>query len=165
MSVVVLMGSDSDFEQVKPCIDVLQEFGISWQARVMSAHRTPAKLHAFIKEVEATTKVFICAAGGAAHLGGVVASLTVKPVLGIPILGSSLAGADSLYSFVQMPGGIPVATLGIGKSGAMNAGLLAAQILALADENISLKLKEHRCKMTEDVAAKDGKLQDKIKVY
>ncbi|MBF0243754.1 MAG: 5-(carboxyamino)imidazole ribonucleotide mutase [Planctomycetes bacterium] len=163
MSVVVLMGSDSDLDQIGSCLEILKQFSVAFEARVMSAHRTPERLHEFVAEVDAKTSVYICAAGGAAHLGGVVASLTMRPVIGIPILMSQLGGADSLYSFVQMPAGVPVATMGIGKSGAKNAGLLAVQILALSDPELSEKLLEHRKKMKEEVAFKDECLQKKLK--
>lgn len=163
MAVVVIMGSDSDLEQVSPCLEILDKFAVAYQARVFSAHRTPAQLHNFINKVEAKTGIYICAAGGAAHLAGVVASLTVKPVIGIPMLGQSLAGADSLYSMVQMPAGVPVAVMGIGKSGAGNAGLLAVQILALSDARLRRKIVRHRIKMARTVIAKDKSLQNKIK--
>jgi 5-(carboxyamino)imidazole ribonucleotide mutase len=160
--IAILMGSDSDLEQVRPCLQILKSFGIPAKAKVCSAHRTPEALHNYIKETEANTEVYIAAAGGAAHLGGVIASLTTKPVVGIPILGSSLGGADSLYSFVQMPGGIPVATMGIGKAGAKNAGLFAAQIIALKDADVAKKLTEYRVNMAEEVGGKDVKLQEKL---
>lgn len=162
MSVVVLMGSDSDLDQVRPCLQVLKDFSIDFKARVLSAHRTPEALHQFVEDIDDETTVYIAAAGGAAHLGGVVASLTTKPVIGIPILSSALGGADSLYSFVQMPGGIPVATMGIGKGGAKNAGLLAVQILGVGSEDIREKMKEYRKKMQTEVATKDEKLQQKL---
>ena len=162
MSVVILMGSDSDLDQVRPCVQVLKNFGVPAKVRVLSAHRTPDALHSFISECESETSVYMCAAGGAAHLGGVVASLTSKPVIGIPILMSTLGGADSLYSMVQMPGGVPVATVGLGKAGAKNAGLLAVQILSLSSPELSAKYAEYRISMAEEVAAKDEKLQSKL---
>lgn len=162
MSVVILMGSDSDLDQVRPCLQVLKDFGVSYKARVLSAHRTPGPLHKFIDEQDDKTSVYVCAAGGAAHLAGVVGSLTLKPVLGIPIQTSSLGGEDSLYSTVQMPGGIPVGTMGIGKAGAKNAGLLAVRILALGDDELAKKLVEYRSGMAEEVGEKDKKLAKKL---
>ena len=162
MSVVIFMGSDSDLDQVRPCVQVLKEFGVPAKVRVLSAHRTPEALHHFVKEVDALTKVYICAAGGAAHLAGVVASLTSKPVIGIPILMSTLGGADSLYSMVQMPGGVPVATVGLGKAGAKNAGLLAVQILSLGDSLLASKYADYRKNMASEIQAKDAKLQAQL---
>lgn len=162
MSVVIFMGSDSDLDQVRPCVQVLKDFGVATKVRVLSAHRTPEALHHFVNEVESQTKVFICAAGGAAHLAGVVASLTAKPVIGIPILMSTLGGADSLYSMVQMPGGVPVATVGLGKAGAKNAGLLAVQILSLGDPQLASKYAEYRKNMAREIQAKDAKLQAQL---
>lgn len=158
--VAILMGSDSDLETVRDAIDVLKKFGISHEARVLSAHRTPEALHDYVATSDA--KLFIAAAGGAAHLGGVVAALTTRPVLAIPI-SSALNGLDSLLSMVQMPGGVPVATFAIGKSGAKNAALFAAQVLALSDPALAAKLAEDRRKMAEEVAAKDRALQDRLK--
>jgi|SaaInlStandDraft_1057018.scaffolds.fasta_scaffold126458_2 5-(carboxyamino)imidazole ribonucleotide mutase len=163
MSVVILMGSDSDLDQVRPCVQVLKDFGIPSTVKVLSAHRTPSALHDFIEEIDSKTSVYICAAGGAAHLAGVVASLSPKPVLAIPILMSTLGGADSLYSMVQMPGGVPVGCLGIGKAGAKNAGLLAAQILSLNDAKLAEKYNAFRADQAKQVAAKDVKLQSKLK--
>ncbi|MBF0197667.1 MAG: 5-(carboxyamino)imidazole ribonucleotide mutase [Planctomycetes bacterium] len=162
MSVVILMGSDSDLDQVRPCVQVLKDFGVEAKVRVLSAHRTPEALHHFVEEVDGNTSVYVCAAGGAAHLGGVVASLTSKPVIGVPILMSTLGGADSLYSMAQMPGGVPVATMGIGKAGAKNAGLLAVQIISLSSPELTEKYKEYRVGMAAEVAKKDAKLQAKL---
>ena len=158
--VAILMGSDSDFDQVKTALPVLEELGIGYKVRVLSAHRTPKELHDFVENSPA--KVFIAAAGGAAHLAGVIASMTTLPVLGIPIGGTSLSGLDSLLSTVQMPGGIPVATFSVGKAGAKNAAIFAAQILASSDEALAEKLRSHRTEMAKKVLEKDQALQDKI---
>lgn len=158
--VAILMGSDSDFDQVKTALPVLDELGIGYKVRVLSAHRTPKELHDFVENSSA--KVFIAAAGGAAHLAGVIASMTTRPVLGIPIGGTSLNGLDSLLSTVQMPGGIPVATFAVGKAGAKNAAIFAAQILASSDEALAEKLRSQRTEMAKKVLEKDQALQDRI---
>lgn len=157
--VAILMGSDSDLEVVQDAVDTLKRFGVAWEARVLSAHRTPDALHEYVRKSDA--KIFIAAAGGAAHLAGVIAAITPKPVLAIPIP-SALNGLDSLLSMAQMPGGVPVATFAIGNAGAKNAALFAMQILAVADASIAKKYDEHRRKMTEDVAAKDAALRKKL---
>lgn len=159
-NVSILMGSDSDLEVVQDAIDTLKKFGVTWEARVLSAHRTPGPLQEYVAKTDA--RVFIAAAGGAAHLGGVIASLTTKPVLAIPIP-SALNGLDSLLSMVQMPGGVPVATFAIGKAGAKNAALFAVQILADSDASLAKKLAEYKRKMAEEVSAKDESLQKKLK--
>jgi 5-(carboxyamino)imidazole ribonucleotide mutase len=158
--IAILMGSDSDFDQVKTALPVLEELGIGYKVRVLSAHRTPKELHDFVENSSA--KVFIAAAGGAAHLAGVIASMTTRPVLGIPIGGTSLSGLDSLLSTVQMPGGIPVATFAVGKAGAKNAAIFAAQILASSDEALAEKLRSQRTEMAKKVLEKDQALQDRI---
>lgn len=148
--VSILMGSDSDLEVMKEAAKVFEEFEIPYSLCVLSAHRTPERLSEYIKEAESSgVEVFITGAGGAAHLPGVVASFTIKPVIGIPIKSSFLDGLDSLLSIVQMPKGIPVATVGV--NNAKNAGLLAMSILSLKYLDISDKLKEYRAKMKEDV--------------
>jgi phosphoribosylaminoimidazole carboxylase PurE protein len=158
--VALLMGSDSDLPTVREACTVLETFGVPFQARVLSAHRSPEELVTFVKQAEADgVKVFIAAAGGAAHLAGVVAAHTTRPVLGIPIQTSALNGLDSLLSMVQMPGGIPVATMAIGNAGARNAGLLAVQILALADDTLAQKLKRHRADQAKQVREKDQRVQ------
>ena len=139
-SVAILMGSKSDWEVVKAARDILQQLGVAADARVISAHRAPGPLHDYVTASPA--KVFICAAGGAAHLAGVVASLTTRPVIALPIAGKQLDGLDSLLAMVQMPKGVPVAAVAI--NGAANAGLLAAQILSVADAGLAQKLKDHR---------------------
>src|SRR5262249_4360576 len=154
--VALLMGSDSDLPTVKEACAVLQEFEVAFEAHVLSAHRSPEDLVAFVRKAEGTgVRVFIAAAGGAAHLAGVVAAHTTRPVLGIPIQTSSLGGLDSLLSTVQMPGGVPVATMAIGAGGARNAGLFAVQILALADPRLADLLKKQRLEQAEQVRQRD----------
>jgi 5-(carboxyamino)imidazole ribonucleotide mutase len=137
-SVAVVCGSRSDLPTLKGCFEVLDGYGIAWEASVISAHRQPEILHAYVAEAEADgARVFIGAAGLAAHLPGVLASLTAKPVIGIPLDGGALGGADALYAVVQMPPGVPVATVAIGSAGARNAAHLAARILALEDAAIA----------------------------
>lgn len=151
--VSVIMGSTSDWPTMKACAETLQQFGIPHECRVMSAHRTPALTAAYISSAEERgTRVIVAAAGGAAHLAGVCAAHTVLPVLGVP-MPSVLDGVDSLLSTVQMPGGIPVATLAIGKAGAKNAALLAIAILATADESLRAALGEFRKQQEAKVRA------------
>lgn len=159
MKVSVLMGSDSDLATVQGALDVLGEFGVPHEARVLSAHRTPRELRAYLEKCPA--QVFIAAAGGAAHLAGVVASETTKPVIALPVEGKSLGGLDSLLSMVQMPPGVPVACVGVGA--ARNAGLLAVQILALGDPSLSAALDRFRKSQAEGVVRKDAALQQKLK--
>ena len=149
-AVAVIMGSRSDWETMEHCVKTLQKLEVPYEVRVLSAHRTPDALEAYVSDVEARgAEVFVAAAGGAAHLAGVVASQTIRPVLGIP-MGTHLGGLDSLLSTVQMPEGIPVATLAIGRAGAVNAALLAAAILARSDEALESRLRRYR----EDQAQK-----------
>jgi 5-(carboxyamino)imidazole ribonucleotide mutase len=137
-TVAVVCGSRSDLPTLKGCFDVLDSYEISWEASVISAHRQADALHAYVAEAEASgVRLFIGAAGLAAHLPGVLASLTGRPVIGIPLDGGVLGGADALYAVVQMPPGVPVATVAIGSAGAKNAGHLAARILALADSEVA----------------------------
>ena len=144
-TVAVVCGSRSDLPTLKGCFDVLDEYGIGWEASVISAHRQADALHAYVDEAEASgTQLFIAAAGLAAHLPGVVASLTAKPVIGIPLDGGSLGGADALYSVVQMPPGVPVAAVAIGSAGAKNAAHLAARILALGDSALAERVAAFR---------------------
>ncbi len=158
--VSLLMGSDSDLPTVKEACNILKSFGVAFEARVLSAHRCPEDLVAYVRQADAQgVQVFIAAAGGAAHLAGVVAAHTVKPVIGIPIQTSALNGLDSLLSIVQMPGGVPVATMAIGSGGARNAGLFAVQVLALADAGLAEKLRKQRADQTELVRQKDRKVQ------
>ena len=145
------MGSSSDWETMEHCVTTLQELEIPYEVRVLSAHRTPGALEAYVADVEARgVQVFVAAAGGAAHLAGVVASQTLKPVLGIP-MGTQLGGLDSLLSTVQMPAGIPVGTLAIGRAGAVNAALLAAAILARSEGDIEGRLRRFREEQTQKI--------------
>ena len=161
--VTIMMGSDSDLPLVEDTINVLKGFNIKTQVRVASAHRTPDEAAAIVEKAEAEgCQVFICAAGLAAHLAGAVAARTTRPVIGIPCDGGPLSGVDALYSTVQMPGGIPVATVAIGKAGAKNAGYLAAEIMALADPELDALVKADRKKAAEAVVAKDQALQAKL---
>ena len=159
----IVMGSDSDLPVMKSTFDVLDELGVSWEAHVTSAHRTPERTHEIIQSAEKRgCAVFISAAGLAAHLGGVVASLTVRPVIGVPMDGGPLNGHDALLSTVQMPGGIPVACVAIGKAGAKNAGFLAAQIIGIADSNVARKVRDQREKSVREIVNKDQALQEEI---
>jgi len=144
-TVAVICGSRSDLPTLKGCFDVLDQYGISWEASVISAHRQPDALHAYVGQAEeAGVRIFVGAAGLAAHLPGVLASLTAKPVIGIPLDGGSLGGVDALYAVVQMPPGVPVATVAIGSAGAKNAAHLAARILALSDAAVAERLAAFR---------------------
>lgn len=158
-TVAILMGSDSDVEQLKGCGEVLKSFGVSYVARVLSAHRTPDDAVEFVKNAKNDgTRVFICAAGGAAHLAGVVAANTELPVIGIPIQTPALGGMDSLLSTVQMPAGTPVATVAIGSGGARNAAFLAVRMLALSDEKLSKALKDVKEENRKKVLSKKVEL-------
>jgi len=162
--VAILMGSDSDLPVVQATLDTLGALGVPYEVKITSAHRTPAATHAYVKDADGRgCAVFICAAGLAAHLAGTVAGLTLKPVIGIPMDGGPLNGMDSLLSTVQMPGGIPVATVAIGKAGAKNAAYLAGQILALSDTAIATRLREDREANVRHVQSKDAELQAKLK--
>lgn len=161
---VVIMGSDSDLPLVKNTLDVLKGFDIKYEVRVASAHRTPDVVANYVTDAEQRgAAVFICAAGLAAHLAGAVAARTTRPVIGIPVDGGPLNGVDALYSTVMMPGGIPVATVAVGKAGAKNAGYLAAQIMAIADKVLDEKVKANRAAASQEVMAKDRALQEKLK--
>jgi 5-(carboxyamino)imidazole ribonucleotide mutase len=150
--VAIIMGSRSDWPTMKHAADMLDRLGVAWDARVVSAHRTPQRLVEFSTGAKAAgVKVIIAGAGGAAHLPGMAASMTPLPVLGVPVQSKALKGLDSLLSIVQMPGGVPVATLAIGEAGAKNAGILAAQILALNDVVLSGRLDAFREAQTESV--------------
>ena len=160
--VAVLMGSDSDLPQMQPAIDTLKKFGIRTEVKVTSAHRTPVATHNYVQDADQRgCGVFIAAAGMAAHLAGAVAANTVKPVIGVPI-NASLEGLDALLSTVQMPGGIPVATVAIGKAGAKNAAYLAAQILSTADAALADKVRIERADNARLVEEKDAALQAKL---
>ena len=161
--VAIVMGSDSDLPVMQATFDVLTKLGVPFEARVTSAHRTPARTHDYVRDAEARgCKVFIAAAGLAAHLAGTVAGLTLKPVIGVPLDAGPLQGMDALLSTVQMPGGVPVASVAIGKAGAKNAGYLAAQILATADEELAARVVAERAASADEVAAKDEALQAKL---
>jgi 5-(carboxyamino)imidazole ribonucleotide mutase len=149
----IIMGSQSDWDTMQHAHDILHELGVPHEVKIVSAHRTPDRMDDYAKTAKSRgLKVIIAGAGGAAHLPGMTASHTILPVLGVPVESAALKGLDSLLSIAQMPGGIPVGTLAIGKAGAKNAGLLAAAILATADEKIAKKLEEFREKQTASVA-------------
>ena len=161
--VLILMGSDSDWEVMAEARRALSEMGIESEAHVSSAHRTPERTARLAREAAARgIQVIICGAGAAAHLAGVVAADTVLPVLGVPLASSDLSGLDALLATAQMPGGVPVGTLAIGKAGARNAGLLAARILALGDPAVAARVREQRTRMSEEVEAKDEALQKRL---
>ncbi|MCZ8180440.1 MAG: 5-(carboxyamino)imidazole ribonucleotide mutase [Rhizobium sp.] len=151
--VAIIMGSQSDWETMKNAADTLDALGVSYEARIVSAHRTPDRMYAFAKGArDEGFKVVIAGAGGAAHLPGMVASLTTLPVFGVPVQSKSMSGLDSLYSIVQMPAGIPVGTLAIGRAGAVNAALLAARVLAVYDDELAERLDEWVERQTASVA-------------
>ena len=153
----ILMGSDSDWPTMKSAAEALKEFGVTSEAKVISAHRDPHGLEEYVASAPARgIKVFICGAGGAAHLAGVTAAFTTLPVIGVPILGKSTDGLDSLLSMVQMPPGVPVATVAI--NGGRNAGILAAQILAVADPRLQDEFKKFKVKLKEESRAKNKNL-------
>ena len=161
--VAILMGSDSDLPQMEPAFAVLKTFDIEFEVKVTSAHRTPKVTHDYVVNAdERGCGAFICAAGMASHLAGAVAAATLKPVIGVPI-NASLDGLDALLSTVQMPGGIPVATVAIGKAGAKNAAYLAVQIFGVSDASLHQKLIEEREASAQVVIAKDLALQEKLK--
>ena len=151
------MGSDSDLKTLKPAVDILNEFGIETEVCILSAHRTPIEMMEYAKKAESENiKIIVAGAGGAAHLPGMLASLTSIPIIGVPVESKTLKGIDSLLSIVQMPAGIPVATVAI--NGAKNAGLLAIQILSLFDESLRLKMKKYRDNLHSQVRTKNSKL-------
>jgi 5-(carboxyamino)imidazole ribonucleotide mutase len=152
-SIAIIMGSQSDWQTMKHAADTLDALGVPYDTRIVSAHRTPERLYAFAKGAKAEgCKVIIAGAGGAAHLPGMTASLTTLPVFGVPVESKALSGQDSLYSIVQMPPGVPVGTLAIGRAGAVNAALLAASVLALSDPALDSRLEDWRKRQTEGVA-------------
>jgi 5-(carboxyamino)imidazole ribonucleotide mutase len=156
-AVGIIMGSQSDWDTMRHAAEMLDGLGVPYERRIVSAHRTPKRLVAYAEAArERGLKVIIAGAGGAAHLPGMVASMTPLPVLGVPIESAALKGMDSLLSIVQMPGGVPVGTLAIGKAGAINAALLAAAILALGDEAVAAALDRWRREQTESVAERPG---------
>ncbi|TSC85550.1 MAG: phosphoribosylaminoimidazole carboxylase, PurE protein [Parcubacteria group bacterium Gr01-1014_8] len=161
MFVGILMGSDSDLPVMKDAAEVLEQLGVASEVHTLSAHRTPESVVEYVQKSEAAGyKVFICGAGGAAHLAGVVAAHTALPVIGVPLMSAKMgaAGLDALFATVQMPPGIPVATVGI--NGAKNAGILAAQIIGAGDETIRKNVIAYKEKMAKDIVAKDEKLQE-----
>lgn len=161
--IAILMSSDSDLPVMKASADVLKSLGIAFEMKVSSAHRTPVQTQDYVKHADERGAVaFICAAGMAAHLAGAVAANTIKPVIGVPI-NASLDGLDALLSTVQMPGGLPVATVAIGKAGAKNAAYLAAQIMAVSDVTLAQRLRDERQANTDAVIAKDAALQEQLK--
>jgi phosphoribosylamine--glycine ligase len=160
IDVLILMGSDSDAAVMKGAGEALTELGLTWEMTVASAHRSPARVMTLVNEAPARgVKVFIAAAGAAAHLAGVVAAHTTLPVIGVPIDSSALNGLDALLSTVQMPPGVPVATVAIGKPGATNAGVLAAQMIALADAGLAARLKDYKKKLEAKVEAAAERLK------
>ncbi|BCD62796.1 5-(carboxyamino)imidazole ribonucleotide mutase [Nitratiruptor sp. YY08-26] len=156
----IIMGSKSDYEVMQECAKVLDKFGVPYELIISSAHRSPHRTKSYVSEAEKKgAKVFICAAGMAAHLAGVVASLTVKPVIGVPMKGGFMDGMDALLSTVQMPAGMPVATVAVGKAGAVNAAYLAMQILAIDDEELRAKLQEDRLSKAKKVEADSSEVE------
>jgi len=152
-SVAIIMGSQSDWPTMRHAAETLDALAVAYDKRIVSAHRTPERLYAFAKNAKAAgVKVIIAGAGGAAHLPGMTAAMTTLPVLGVPVESKAMSGVDSLYSIVQMPPGVPVGTLAIGKAGAINAALLAASVLALTDAKLAARLEKWRKKQTESVA-------------
>ncbi|MFH1578226.1 MAG: 5-(carboxyamino)imidazole ribonucleotide mutase [Candidatus Omnitrophota bacterium] len=151
-SISIVLGSQSDLEQVKPCLDICEEFKVSYELKILSAHRNPKKLVSYVQGASAGgTKIFIAAAGGAAALPGVIAAHTSLPVIGVPIETRSLKGLDSLLSIVQMPGGVPVACMAIGKSGAKNAGIFVLEVLALSDKKLANKLRVYKKNLAKKI--------------
>jgi 5-(carboxyamino)imidazole ribonucleotide mutase len=159
IEVGIVMGSDSDWPLVKKACDTLDSFGVGYETRVISAHRTPEVAIEYSKSAESRgLKVIIAAAGGAAHLGGVLAAGTVLPVIGIPVAGGALNGLDALYATVQMPGGVPVATVAVGSAGPVNAALLAVQILGTKDQALREKFHAYKSELKEKVAAANERI-------
>ena len=163
LRVGILMGSDSDWDKINGVAKALHEFNVGYEIHVMSAHRTPDKVLEYASTAKSRgLRVIIAAAGGAAHLAGVVASHTPLPVIGIPVKTDMMGGLDSLLATVQMPGDVPVATVGTGSGGARNAGLLAVQILALSDETLAAAYDDFKRKLVDKIAAKDAAFQAKL---
>jgi len=159
--VLIVMGSDSDIPVMDEAEKVLKEFGVPCEMRISSAHRCPHRTATLAAEAAGRgISVIIAGAGMAAHLAGVIAAETILPVIGVPIVGGALSGVDALYSTVQMPGGVPVATVAIGKAGAKNAGILAVQMLALADEALAGRLRDYKESMAREVEEKDNALRN-----
>lgn len=164
VQVGILMGSDSDWPKIKAVGEALDEFGVKWEAHVMSAHRTPHAVAKFATDAAGRgIRVMICAAGGSAHLAGVVAAHTTLPVIGIPVPTAELGGLDSLLSTVQMPGDVPVASVAVGMGGPRNAGLFAVQILATADSALAAKLGDFKRKLAAKIEAKNAAFQQQLR--
>ena len=162
--VSIIIGSKSDYEIANECSKILSNLDVPFELIISSAHRSPERTHEYVKDAsERGAQIFICMAGMAAHLAGAVAAMTTKPVIGVPMPGSAIDGIDALYSTVQMPGGIPVATVAIGKAGAKNAAYLALQILALNNESIASKLADDRAKQSEALIEDSKKIEVLIK--
>lgn len=163
--VSIVLGSKSDYEVMKSCSDTFEAFGVNYELIISSAHRSPERTTEYVRDAEAKgAQVFIAAAGMAAHLAGVIASKTVKPIIGVPMSASALAGIDALLSTVQMPAGMPVATVAIGKAGAINSAYLAMQILALNNEELSVKLKEDRIAKAKKVEIDSQEIETMISI-
>lgn len=161
--VAILMGSDSDLPTMQATFEVLKSFGVRYEVRIHSAHRTPEATHNYVTDAEARgCQAFICAAGLAAHLAGAVSAITVRPVIGVPMDGGPLNGEDALLSTVQMPGGIPVATVAIGKAGAKNAGYLAVQIMGVSDPALADKLRAERKANAEKILKRNDEVQKEL---
>ena len=160
----IVMGSDSDWESIKSSSETLSAFGVAHEVRVMSAHRTPALASEYAATARARgLKVLVCAAGGAAHLAGVMAAHATLPVIGIPVQGGALNGLDALYATVQMPAGIPVATVAVGSAGPVNAALLAVQILATSDSGLADRLADHKKALADKVDAGNARIQKVVR--
>jgi len=163
MTVTIFIGSDSDFEVIKEALEVLKRFQVSFSLEITSAHRSPERTLKLIRASEKEgVKIFIAVAGKAAHLAGFVAAHTVQPVIGVPVETSSLNGLDALLSTVQMPRGLPVATMGLGKSGAVNAALLAVQILSIDDSSLEEEMKKYRKEMSSQIEKKSKKIRENL---
>ena len=163
LSVAIVMGSDSDLPIMREAMKVLEEFGVECEVEVSSAHRSPQRTSEFAREAKGRgLQVIIAGAGSAAHLAGVIAAETTLPVIGVPIDSSPLKGFDSLLATVQMPPGVPVATMAVGRAGATNAALFAIQILATADEGLAARMVEHKEKLARGVADKNARVQQKL---
>mgnify|MGYP002524347026 CR=1 FL=1 len=159
----VIMGSKSDYEVMSECLKVLESFGVKYEVLISSAHRSPNRTHEYVKDAESRgAQVFIGAAGMAAHLAGAIISQTTKPVIGVPLKGGILDGLDALLSTVQMPSSMPVATMAVGKAGAINAAYLAIQILSLNDENLAQKLRQDRQEKQEKVAKDSASIEVRL---
>jgi phosphoribosylaminoimidazole carboxylase PurE protein len=163
MTVMIFLGSESDLDTIAEALTILKEFGVSYGLEITSAHRSPARTLSLVKDAEAQdAEVFIAVAGKAAHLAGVVAAHTVRPVIGVPVESAALSGMDALLSTVQMPKGVPVATMALGKAGGANAALLAVEILALKDKRLRGQLTKYRAKMAAKVEAASKAIQEKL---